>query len=211
MFTQKELSEIKSAARRDGKKRYFGNPCHLHPELVGERVIWSGTCVVCTKRNVRIRMASWVKNNKDRAVAISRKSKEKNKEANKKRECERYAAETERFLKKHKKWRDKPEVKQRLRITSSNYAKNNLTRRAASEAKRRAYAKHAMLSTITIDDLIPVYQLAVKLSVETGTIHHVDHIVPLRGKLVCGLHVPWNLEAIPAVENLKKHANFEVA
>jgi len=59
-------------------------------------------------------------------------------------------------------------------------------------------------------EIARVYRVARRLSEVTGIRHHVDHVVPLRGRNVCGLHVQSNLRVIAAEDNWRKHASFSV-
>jgi len=55
-----------------------------------------------------------------------------------------------------------------------------------------------------------IYEDADRITQETGIKHQVDHIIPVRSPLVCGLHVENNLRIISAVENISKSNSFVI-
>ena len=79
----------------------------------------------------------------------------------------------------------------------------------AEGAVRRAAELRAMPSWVDRRAIRAVFDEAIRLTNETGVLHDVDHIVPLRGKTVSGLHVPWNLRPLPHAENGKKSNHFD--
>lgn len=68
-------------------------------------------------------------------------------------------------------------------------------------ARHRAAKKHACPSWVNRKVLRQIYR-------ECPEDFHVDHIVPLQGKVVCGLHVPWNLQYLAASDNISKGNKF---
>ena len=103
-------------------------------------------------------------------------------------------------------------VKQRLEKAESlreykrKWKRNNKDLVNANTAKRRASKLNATpewLNAGHTAELEGMYLYAQIFS-QIGEQMHVDHLVPLQGKNVCGLHAPWNLQVISASENLKK-------
>ena len=61
------------------------------------------------------------------------------------------------------------------------------------------------------DKIYAIYAEAKRLTKQTGVKHEVDHIVPLHGELVSGLHVSWNLQVLTREQNYAKSNRFDVA
>jgi hypothetical protein len=102
--------------------------------------------------------------------------------------------------------------KDKIASRKRSYQKNNKDKINAIEAKRRASKLQATPHWLTEDDLEQIknfYSEAQLNQALNGIEYHVDHIVPLQGENVCGLHVPWNLQVIPAKENMRKSNRLE--
>ena len=127
-------------------------------------------------------------------------------------------------LVKAKAWRDANKAKQEASIqawrknnperTASMYrdwAERNRDKVNAKWMKREASKKHRTPSWLTEDELWMIeqaYDIATKRTAMLGMSFHVDHIVPLQGKTVSGLHVPWNLQVLSAKLNRQKSNHF---
>lgn len=84
------------------------------------------------------------------------------------------------------------------------WGKRNQHKRTAIEAQRRAQKRKAVPAWADLDAIRAIYEEARLKTEQTGIPHHVDHLVPLKSKLVCGFHVEHNLRVVPASENVVK-------
>ena len=90
---------------------------------------------------------------------------------------------------------------------SRKWSSNNISKRRAYRSKRRASELQRTPKWVDSEEIwliAEVFDLAVKRSIMTGIKWHVDHIIPLQGKLVSGLHTVENLQVIPAKINMRK-------
>jgi 5-methylcytosine-specific restriction endonuclease McrA len=73
-----------------------------------------------------------------------------------------------------------------------------------SRRRRMRAATPAWLTAGHKTQIRAMYLSARDLTKRTGVKHVVDHIIPLQSEVVCGLHVPWNLQILTHIENSHK-------
>lgn len=122
-----------------------------------------------------------------------------------------YSKYPDKAKKRTKEWVEKN--RERHNAKCSRWVKNNRSSVNARTARRYASKKNATPSFVLESaDLLwmieQAYDIAKKRSEVTGIKWEVDHCIPLRGKLVSGLHTPWNLRVIPQSENRRKSNTF---
>jgi hypothetical protein len=163
-----------------------GKPCkygHL-----SDRYTSNNECVECRRvKNISLKekQIAWAEENRNRKNAITRARYHANAEAQRERTRRKYAINKEKVDATNKAWAAKnPGIK-------NHYG-----------AKRRAAIRKQIPLWADIERIKMIY-----MNCPSG--YHVDHIVPLQGKTVCGFHSPNNLQYLPASENQRKYNRLE--
>jgi len=181
------LPKTRTEAKALNAKYYFtGKPCkhgHLAPRLL------KGTCMECRK-------VEWQTQNE------RRKSLPKSEAA--KAAGRRYYERNVDLVKARANCRP-AEMKRAYR---KKYDENNKERRNLRNLLRKRRHRQATPKWLTEahHELIKnIYLQARHMTQLTSKKYVVDHVIPLKGRKVCGLHVPWNLEIMTHEANCKKH------
>lgn len=175
----------RAAARDAGLKQYFtGRPCvHGH---IAYRCVANGMCNECQS----------IKHKKYVSAKL---------QANPEFYKQQYASNPEYYKKQAAKYRQRNPESVREAVRKSNVKRK--PQRAAAQMIRHASKLNATPPWLSKEQRLWIesyYQAAQSHKQTHGIVLAVDHIVPLRGKDVCGLHVPWNLCLMTKEENTRK-------
>jgi len=184
------LPKSREEAKQTGSKYYFtGQPCkhgHIAPRKT------KGSCLDCLK-------AEWTKGNETRADYFRQYNQS---DAGQKAKKEYYARNKEEVIARAQARPDAAKTAYKQEYKTRN---PDLYKELVSLRRRRF--RQATPKWLTTEQKLEIrlqYRLAIELSRTTKQRYAVDHIIPIQGEEVCGLHVPWNLRVITQEENLKK-------
>ncbi len=194
---EKSLSEFSVRDKRTGRRHSECRVC-----LALRYKAWvaavPGRTVAASKRWLAANLASvrearkrWAAKNKDRVKAVADRWRDNNRAVHRASVAAWQAAHPEVVLASSRKWKTE-----------------NPDKCSASAARRKAAKLQATPAWGNEFFIAEAYHLAKLRTKATGVEHHVDHIVPLRAKLVSGLHVEFNLRVIPKRVNLRKGNRF---
>lgn len=184
------LPKTRTEAKAAGAKYYFtGEPCkhgHVAPRKT------KGACIECLK-------VEWRKGNEARAEYFRQYNQ---KDTVKDRKNSWYVANRNKVIQAAatrpasalKEYRDTWKRNNTLKIYADNKARRRKHRQATPKWLTRQQKT----------EIRQIYQIAITMTKTTGERYVVDHIIPLRSDVVCGLHVPWNLRVITHEENSAK-------
>ena len=156
------------------------------------RYIRHDKCVDCARRRAAARFAAKPEECRAGMVSWAARNPETKAESVRRR-AEKVKADAEcraRVRQQHRQWRQE-----------------HPDRICAWVRKRQAAQLQRTPAWLTEQDHQAIevfYAEARRLTLTTGIPHEVDHIVPLLGETVCGLHVPWNLQILTRFENRAK-------
>jgi hypothetical protein len=176
------------------------------------------------RKRTREYLREWRAKNPEKQAAICKTYDEKNRDKRSEYAKQYRKDNPEKIKADHAKWvEENPEKIKSYAIKASTvwrvrnpeyykeHYKANKERYVAARARRRAAQDSATPSWLSAIDkamIQEMYDVSEARYIQTGIKHHVDHIVPINGKNVAGMHVPWNLQVITAHENLSKGWRF---
>jgi hypothetical protein len=163
------------------------------------KLVYTGTCNSCGALVTRFKSDGVIDRCetcrfKDKYQAIKAVDPEIGKRAYRKRREKNLAAA--------KKWAQ--ENREKRREIANNWHKRHRDKSCAAFYKYRAAKHNRIPAWADLNAIKAFYEIARRVTQCTGIRFEVDHIIPLRGRTVSGLHVPTNLRVIPKSMNSKK-------
>ena len=191
-------------AKQRGLTRYFTG-CACKYGHVSERLVSNCRCVDCHNAFG----SQWKKANSAACSKTNREWRKENRERVRAVKREYYRAnDADRVQQaiRSRKWLEANRDKSRA--STAEWRKRNLAIAAAAQQRRRSKKLQRTPAWADHEKIRQFFVLARELTLTTGVEHEVDHIYPLQGETVSGLHVETNLRVIPKSANRSKGARL---